>query len=191
VTDGSDIASDEALAVRAASGDRSAFDCLVRRYKEPLYCFVRRYVGDADDAYDILQDGFIAAWTSLRRYDPQRPFAPWLHTIMLNKCRDFGRRRAVRRALLRLVAIDWRESVAPYADAGDENAVASTRFQRLDDAISELPAFYKEPLLLTIVEGLSQDEAAKVLKTTRKAVEMRLRRARQKLAENLEQAGEG
>lgn len=191
MTDGSESASDEVLAVRAAGGDRVAFDCLVRRYKEQLYRFVRRYTGDADDAYDVLQDGFISAWVALHRYDPKRPFAPWLYTIMLNKCRDFGRRRTVRRAFLRLVALDARGPDATNPDADEIDDVTSARLRRLDKAISGLPALYKEPLLLTTVEGMSQDEAAKVLKTTRKAIEMRLYRARRKLAAELEQAGEG
>lgn len=191
MTDGSESASDEGLAARAAGGDRVAFDCLVRRYKESLYRFVRRYMGDADDAYDVLQDGFISAWMALHRYDPKRPFAPWLHTIMLNKCRDFGRRRVVRRAILRLMAADAREPIVPQPDAGEADQVIAARLRRLDKAVSSLPLFYKEPLLLTTVEGMSQEEAAKVLKTTRKAIEMRLYRARRKLAAELEQAGEG
>ncbi len=68
--------SDEALAAQARQDDRRAFDDLVRRHKAPLYRFVRRYVGDGDDAYDIVQDAFISAWGALKRYDPGRPFAP-------------------------------------------------------------------------------------------------------------------
>ena len=55
----------------------------------------------------------------------------------------------------------------------------------MDRAIADLPAFYKEPLLLTVVSGVSQQEAADLLKTTPKAIEMRLRRARKKLAQAL------
>ena len=191
MTGGSENTSDEVLAVRAAGDDRAAFDCLVRRYKEPLYRFVRRYVGDADDAYDVLQDGFISAWTSLSRFDPKRPFAPWLHTIMLNKCRDFGRRQTVRRAFLRLVALDAGESIVPHPGAGEADEGIAARLHRLDKAVSNLTSYYKEPLLLTVVEGMSQEEVAKVLKTTRKAIEMRLYRARRKLAVELEQTREG
>lgn len=68
---------------------------------------------------------------------------------------------------------------------------ALARLARLDKAIASLPALYKEPLLLTTVEGRSQDEAAAILKTTRKAVEMRLYRARRRLAEELGEASEG
>ena len=54
--------SDAALAARAINGDRSAFNLIVRRHQEPLYRFIRRYVGDADEAYDLLQETFVSAW---------------------------------------------------------------------------------------------------------------------------------
>jgi RNA polymerase sigma-70 factor (ECF subfamily) len=65
-------------------------------------------------------------------------------------------------------------------DSTDDRREAE-RLRRLDSAIAELPSFYKEPLLLTTVGGLSQEETAKQLGTTTKAVEMRIRRAKKKL----------
>ncbi|TAK99127.1 MAG: sigma-70 family RNA polymerase sigma factor [Rhodospirillaceae bacterium] len=185
--------SDAVLAARAKAGDRPAFDQLILRHKALLYRFVRRYTGNNDDAYDILQDSFIAAWLALRRYDPSRDFATWLRTIALNKCRDFGRRGAVRRRILRLFAFEhaggkhMHAHVTPDAESPDEQ-----RQRRLDAAIAALPAFYKEPLLLTIVAGLSQQDVATQLKTTTKAIEMRLRRAKKSLVVALADSdGEG
>ncbi len=172
---------DEALAARAARGDRAAFNALVNRHKEPLYRFIRRYVGQADDAYDILQDAFVAAWTALPRYDPNRPFAAWLHRIALNKCRDFGRRQAVRRALLRIVAVEPQNVSLSDAEVMDAETQASNKLRRLNRAVADLPARYKEPLLLTLMEGRSHDEAAHFLGISSKAVEMRIYRARQLL----------
>jgi len=66
------------------------------------------------------------------------------------------------------------------------------RLSLLDKAITRLPAFYKEPLLLTTVSGLSHIEAAKELGTTPKAIEMRLYRARKKILSDLgPDSGEG
>lgn len=174
---------DEDLARRAQRGDRAAFESLVRRHKDALYRFVRRYIGQADDAYDVLQNCLVAAWLGLPRYDPARAFAPWLRAIALNKCRDFGRRQTVRRLFLKVFADDP-ASDQPFGDGQDteNDAVrANDRLSRLDRAIADLPALYKEPLLLTTVSGLSHEEAAILLKTTPKAVEMRLYRARRKL----------
>jgi RNA polymerase sigma-70 factor (ECF subfamily) len=167
--------SDEILAARAATGDRAAFETIVRRHKEPIFRFVRRYVGNSDDAYDLLQDAFLAAWSGLPRYDSARPFLPWLRTIALNKCRDFSRRQSVRRLFLKALAARPEEKFEP-AEAGQED-----RLDRLDAAIATLPAFYKEALLLTTVSGLSHHATAEILKTTPKAIEMRLYRARRKI----------
>lgn len=174
---------DAELAIQAQAGEKRAFDQLVLRHKFPLYRFVRRHVGNDDDAYDIVQDSFISAWLALRRYDPQKPFLTWLRAIALNKCRDLGRRQAVRRRFLRIIGLQDptvpTENELEYPlerEAREEN-----RLRRLDHAIAALPAFYKEPLLLVTVSGLSQQDAALQLNTTTKAIEMRVRRAKKKL----------
>src|SRR5690349_19499651 len=98
--------SDGVLAKRALSGERAAFNILVRRYQDPLYRFIRRYVGDADEAYDLLQETMIAAWQALGRYDPERPALAWLRSIALNKCRDWARRRTVRQFFFRAAPLE-------------------------------------------------------------------------------------
>jgi RNA polymerase sigma-70 factor (ECF subfamily) len=173
--------SDEEIAAVAKQGDRSAFDALVIRHKAAIYRFVRRYVGNSDDAYDVLQDCFIAIWQALPRYDTARPFLPWLRVIALNKCRDFSRRQKVRRLFLKAFALDTQERQKMSALDRADGDTKDARLSRLDEAISRLDAFYKEPLLLTTISGLSHIETANLLKTTPKAVEMRIYRARKRL----------
>jgi len=177
--------SDAALAARAVKGDRSAFNRIVQRHQEPLYRFIRRYVGDTDEAYDLLQETFVSAWQALGRYDPARPAATWLRRIALNKCRDWGRRRVVRRFFYGARALD-ETTAAPEASADDANEAALTR---LDRAIAALPGQLKEPLLLTAFEGLSQAAAGEALGISAKAVETRVYRARKQLAEALKADG--
>lgn len=171
------------LVKRAISGDRAAFESIVREYKQPLFRFVRQYLGNSDDAYDLLQDTFVAAWTAMNRFDSSRPLMPWLRAIALNKCRDYSRRQTVRRVIQRLF-------VASSEQQGDNSDPQSERLDQLDRAIAGLPVFYKEPLLLTAISGLSHHDAATILKTTPKAIEMRVRRARLKLTEVLQQSEE-
>jgi RNA polymerase sigma factor (sigma-70 family) len=177
-----DISEHSELATRARGGDRRAFTELIEQTKLPLYRFVRRYVGNEDDAYDIVQESFIAAWGALRRYDESRSFLTWLRSIALNKCRDHARRQAVRTKLRTLFAFTMVDRDDPF-EARD--ADSEPRLDRLDVAIAELPAFYKEPLLLTAISGLSHKEAAAQLNTSSKAIEMRVRRARQRLEKAL------
>ena len=179
--------SDQSLAVRAGEGDRRAFDQLVGIHKGPLFRLARNYVGSQEDAYDLVQDAFISAWLAIRRYDPDRDFSAWLRTITLNKCRDFARRQSVRRKVLRLFA--WEQATQSphynHPDGAEADDLVGGRLAALQAAIAELPAFYKEPLLLTAVSGLSHQAAAVQLKTTAKAIEMRIRRGKQRLAKAL------
>jgi RNA polymerase sigma factor CnrH len=179
---------DELLAARAAAGDEHAFADLVRRHKEPLYRLLRRYTGDADEAYEAAHEAFIAAWSALRRYDPQRPFIFWLRAIAINKARDRGRRMAFRRLIFgpdgldRGPALETPDSAIP----ADEAVIARESSARLDHAIARLPARLKEAILLTAFEGLSHQEAADLLAVSAKTIETRVYRARQTLARALD-----
>ena len=180
-------ASDADLARRAADGEDAAFTVLMRRHKAGLYRFVRRYVGQPDAAFEVVQETFASAWSHLSRYDPSRAFPTWLRAIALNKCRDRGRRETVRRLVMGHRDLDSGEALA-LADpaAGAEVALMeSERRAALDAAIAALPAKLKEPLILTAFEDMSHQEAARLLGVTPKTIETRIYRARRRLAEAL------
>ncbi|HEX8568645.1 MAG TPA: RNA polymerase sigma factor [Caulobacteraceae bacterium] len=177
---------DRELVARSLAGDQRAFSLLLARYKEPVYRLIRRYVGSSDDAYDLLQQTFVSAWTSLGRYDRARPFAAWVRTIALNKCRDWSRRSAVRRLFVTPPRKDEVLEAAPDPQRGAEaGMVANEDEDELARELARLPAGLKEPLLLTVLEGLSQAEAGEVLGLSAKAVESRVYRARKVLADRL------
>ena len=178
---------DRALAIAARAGDSHAFEQLVLRHKSSLYRLARRYVGNADEAYELVQEAFVAAWLALGRFDPTQSFISWLRTILLNRCRDHARRRAVRGRVLALFLHESPQSHEPDEREADreQDLLEQQRMRQLDRAIAELPAIYKEPLLLTLVSGLTQSETARELNITVKAVEMRIRRAKLRLAATL------
>jgi RNA polymerase sigma-70 factor (ECF subfamily) len=178
---------DSELVRRARAGEQRAFSLLMVRHKHWVYRFVRRYVGDADEAYDVTQDAFVAAMSNLHRYDPGRPFDAWLRRIALNKCRDRARREAVRRAFgLSRRGPEETEAVADPAVGADQTLATGAALKALDQAIAALPAALKDPLVLTVLEGLSQKEAGVVLGLSAKAVEVRVYRAKRQLAEMLD-----
>lgn len=181
------MTAEEDLPARAAAGDPEAFERLMLATKASLYWLVRRYVGDADEAYDLVQETYAAAWLAIRRFDPKRPFEAWLRTIALNKCRDWSRRRRVRHWLLGAADLADREAlaVADEARGAAEQYELGQTLGRLEAAIADLPARLKAPLLLTALEERSQAEAAAILGVSVKAVETRVARARRKLAEAL------
>jgi RNA polymerase sigma-70 factor (ECF subfamily) len=156
----------------------------MRRHKGWLYQFIRRYVADKDDAYDILQESFVSAWGALSRFDPERPFEAWLRRIALNKCRDRARRSAVRRAALSV--LDWLGAQSEQAPTAENTAAADQALKRLDAAIGKLPRTLKEPLVLTMLEGMSHKDAGGLLGINAKAVETRVYRAKKQLALVLE-----
>jgi len=175
--------SDAALVAHALAGDDGAFAHLMARHKQWAFRFVRRYVGNADDAYDVLQDTFFSAWLALRRYQSQRPFDIWLRRIALNKCRDRARREAVRRVISGFTGADSESVDLPDASPGPEAQVAAGQeLEQLERSLGSLPRSLKEPLLLTALEGLSHQQAAEVLGLNAKAVEMRIYRARERLS---------
>ena len=175
------------LSARTAGGDRAAFSELMRQTKTALFRFIRRYVGDEQDAWDLLQDTYAAAWINIGRYDPARPFEAWLRTIALNKCRDWSRRRFVRRLIRGGVELSAPEALAvpDGAVAADVHIETGQRLSRLSEEMSRLPPHLKEPLLLTAIEGRSQVETALILGISVKAVETRVARARHKLTKAL------
>lgn len=180
--------SDEALAIHARSGSEAAFNTLMRRHKSWLYNFIRRYVGNDEDAYDLLQDSFVATWRALAGYDPDRPFKSWIRRIALNKCRDHGRKAMVRR-LFRgaMPERDSTPSLERWANPAGQ-LDADRALAQLDAAICALPRGLKEPLLLAALEGLSHQETGQILGLSTKAVETRLYRARNRLGSALDPA---
>ncbi len=178
---------EQSIEVRAAGGDRASFTALMAATKCDLHRFIRRYVGDEDEAHDLLQETYVAAWLAVRRYDPTRPFDVWLRSIALNKCRDWSRRRAVRRVVRGVMGLDAPEATTvsddtptPEVRLDDQRRVAD-----LKRALADLPDGLKAPLLLATLEGRSHAEIATILGVTLKAVETRIARARKKLSEVL------
>ena len=177
--------SDADLASLALGGQQAAYGEIVKRHREAVYRLVRSQVGDADEALDVTQNSFIAALSNLARYDRSRPFRHWIARIALNKCRDWARRRAVRRFFSFAAPIHEAENVPDEAIALDVQMSDAEELERVLRAIAALPASLKEPLVLRAQEGLSHAQVAKVLGITEKAVEIRIYRARQRLMADL------
>lgn len=176
---------DGELAALATAGTQRAYSVLMQRYREPIYRLVRSHVGDADEALDVTQQSFVAAFTALKRYDGTRPLRVWLSRIAINKCHDWRRRRAVRRFFSFAAQISEAEQVADDHVPADIAISDSQELESAMRAIASLPANLKEPLILRAIENLSQAETAQILGISEKAVETRLYRARAKLAELL------
>ena len=177
---------DGELAALSIAGRDTAFAEIMRRYREPIYRIIAGNIGDPDEALDLVQESFISAYRALGRYEADRPMQRWLATIALNKCRDWRRRRAVRRLFAFALPLEGSASqVAEERSLPDAEVAARQEMTRVSRAIAELPAALREPLVLRTLQEMSQAETAATLSISEKAVETRVRRARAKLADRL------
>jgi RNA polymerase sigma-70 factor (ECF subfamily) len=83
--------SDGELAALALGGRQAAYGELVRRHQGWVHRLVRSHVGSMDEALDVTQASFVAAFAALNRYDVTRPFQVWMSRIVINKCHDWRR----------------------------------------------------------------------------------------------------
>ncbi len=174
---------DSELAALSLAGRNTAFAELMRRHKAPIHRLATRMIGDEDEALDIVQETFVSAHQALGRYDPQRPMRAWLGRIAINKCRDWRRRRTVRRLVSFVIPSDEAIDSPDHAPSADIVTSDRQEVAQVADAISLLPVRLRETLVLRTIEGLTQAETAQVLGVSEKAVETRLHRARVRLAE--------
>ncbi|UCD24123.1 MAG: sigma-70 family RNA polymerase sigma factor [Gemmatimonadota bacterium] len=148
---------DAELAALAHAGDRDAFGELVRRYVGQARRVARSVVANEADADDAAQDGFLAALRNLGRYDPTRPFGPWLMRIVANAATDRRRRQKVR-------AADPLSPQTPFTGTSPDRAAFRRQFRAaLEAALAALPERRRIAVVLFDVEGYSHQEIAEVL----------------------------
>ncbi|KRA81245.1 RNA polymerase sigma factor [Altererythrobacter sp. Root672] len=178
-------ASDAELADLARAGRQEAYRELLDRHREAVFRLVRATTNNPDEALDITQEAFVAAFAALNRYDRDRPFAAWIKRIALNKCRDWARRRAVRSFFTRAAPLEEALAASDTAAPADVQAADRAELAKVTAAIAKLPARLREVLLIRTIDGLNQVETAELLGISEKTVETRLYRARAKLREML------
>ena len=164
-----------ALVARALAGDRVALGALVECYAGSVRRVTRAILGNVADAEDAAQDGVLTALIKLDRYDPSRPFGPWLLRIVTNAAIDRRRRRTVRDAGV------LRDDVAadgPLPDADTERLALGVRLRA---ALDELPEHYRLAVVLFDVEGYSHAEIGDILGMAPGTVRSAVFHARRKL----------
>ena len=167
---------------RAKRGDTHAYEELV--YAHQGIAFRTAYViaGNAADAEEAAQDGFVKAWRALARFREGAPFRPWLLQIVANEARN-RRRSAGRRAHLALRAATEEPSggAAPSPEASLLSAEAR---EALLAAVNELPENQRTVIALRFFFGLSEAEVAETLSLPTGTVKSRSARALERLRES-------
>jgi len=183
----------EVKLIRAGQkGDSQAVEALFRRYQRPLFQTALRVLGNAEDAEDALQDGFLSAYRNLKRFEGRSQFSTWLTRIVINAALMRRRSAKARPA----VSLDEtpREDELPaaerFADDGPnpEQVFENTEIREMiNENLDELSPLLRTAFVLREVQGFSTGEAAKKLGVTENTLKARLWRARHQLAERLGQ----
>jgi len=165
-------------------GRKEAFRPLVDAYFSRLVRVARAVVGDAEEARDLVQEAFVAAYRALDTFTLGRPFYPWMRGILMNRCKVYLRTR--RRAVARSRAAAEHPGhwvTGSMVSPAPERRRTSDLVRR---AMSELDDDDREILVLKHIEGYNYDELAKTLGIGTGTVASRLYRARGRLKEALE-----
>ena len=173
--------SESSLLEQARRGSVSAFEQIVRRYQRRVYATAYRIVRRHEVADDVAQEAFIRAYRSLDRFDPGRPFGPWICRIAANLAVNHVRSPAAREDALPDGHAET-PSAAPGPLQGVLDAEARTMLER---ALGELPTEQRAVFCLRVFDELSYREIADALGIEMGTVMSRLSRAREKLREAL------
>ena len=186
--------SDESLMLRYRDGDVRAFEVLVTRHRKPIYNFILRFVRDAAQAEDVLQETFLRVIKGADAYERQAKFTTWLYTIARNLCVDAARRGKHRNAASLDAPVNNSDDSAALIDlvsdgkAGvDRQAIGKELQARIKQAIEQLPDEQREIFLLREVSDLQFNEIAKIVGCPENTVKSRMRYALEKLREALEE----
>lgn len=161
---------DDRLTTALADDLDGAFEALVVAHQDRLYTIAARMLGDAGDAEEAAQDALVRAYRALASYDGDRirelRLRPWLTTIVLNRCRSVGARRATRGP--RPISIDGDgtrppDPEAPAATAPAEIAERHAERDRWAARLTALPTSYRSAVVLRHVDGMTYPEAAAAL----------------------------
>ena len=165
-----DDPTDETLMLRVRGGDDDAFDLLVRRYRNPIFSFILRSLGDRETAEELSQDAFVRLWSAAGSYVPTARFSTYLYHIARNLCRDHLDRLRTRTPALSLngatrAESDWtlEETIQDPRPGPDGELTRRALAEEIENALSALNPDHRDVFMLTEIHGLSYEEASSVL----------------------------
>ncbi|MBL0313309.1 MAG: sigma-70 family RNA polymerase sigma factor [Holophagaceae bacterium] len=191
---------DVELVSACQSGDSEsrerAFECLVRRHQKPMLNLAYRVVGDYDEACEVVQDAFLAAYKNMGTFRGEARFSTWLTTITLNHARNGLVRIKARRsheaysldAALKTDEGDLRQDPPSQSPSAlDQMEEAGVR-QKIKSCIDALPRDFREVLVLRDLQEHSYQEIGVMLQVREGTVKSRLFRAREGIKDCLKRA---
>lgn len=170
------------------------FEQLLSRYEKPIYNLILRIVGDYEEAADLTQDVFIAAYKGSKTFRNESSLYTWLYRIAVNLCKNRFRKNT-RKKHQEIISIEdvtgGYESTQPLSSAGApttpwESLDKKELRKHIENAILCLPYDYRVLIVLRDIQGLSYQEIADIHDMSIDVVRTRLARARASLRKILE-----
>ncbi len=174
------LQSDERLVALTRRGQHAAFETLFSRYQSRLLSFCRHMLSSREDAEDVLQEVFTAAFNAILADEREINVRPWLYRIARNRSLNHLRRASA-------VGVDSMD--IHYAEGGidtGEKVLRRESFRQLIADVQQLPETQRTALLLREIDALSYEQIAVAMETTVPSVKSLLVRARISLAEAAE-----
>ncbi len=167
------------LLTRVVTGDREAFDAIMRVHEDRVFSVCLRILGDRERALDATQDTFLTVFRKAGQFQGRSAVGTWIYRIAVNTCYD-QLRRARRRP-----ADSLPEHIDP-SDPSAEDAIESAAMRPdIEIALARLPEDFRTAVILSDLEGLSLPEVAEVLAVPVGTVKSRVFRGRRLLAQYL------
>jgi RNA polymerase sigma factor (sigma-70 family) len=171
---------DEQLIALTRKGQTGAFEALVQRYQSRLLAFCRHMLGSTEDAEDVLQEVFAAAFNAMLADERSINARPWLYRIARNRCLNHLRRpTSAGQDTMDIFQTDGGATTADTVHRREE-------FRQIVADVQDLPETQRTALLLREIDALSYDDIAHAMDTTVPSVKSLLVRARVSLAEAAE-----
>jgi RNA polymerase sigma factor (sigma-70 family) len=171
---------DERLVALTRKGNQAAYEALVARYQSRLLSFCRHMLSSREDAEDVLQEVFAAAFNAMLADDRPINVRPWLYRIARNRSLNHLRRQQA-------IGVDSMD--VHFADHGKttaEHVQGREAFRELLEDVKTLPETQRTALLLREIDALSYEQISEAMETTVPSVKSLLVRARVSLAEAAE-----
>jgi RNA polymerase sigma-70 factor, ECF subfamily len=172
-----DTAEIERLVQASQSGDKGAFDGLVRLYQMRAMQAAVRILGDANDAAEAVQNGFVTAYLKIGKLRDAKRFEFWLLRIIVNAA--ISERRAAVRRVEKIKIVGCQANGKTIDPA--ENESSDELSKAIKNAMSKLSRKETKAISLFGLEGLSHQQVAEIIGCSVAAARWHVFRARQKL----------
>lgn len=179
--------SDEELIERFQNGDLYAFDLIVKRYKNQLLNFVYRFLGNAEEAEDLVQETFLRVYRNRKAYQKVAKFSTWIYTIAGNLAKTELRKRK-RRKFFSISDLGYNEKDYDISDEAynpEKDVDGRMKEEIIHREIEALSPKFREVIILRDVQQLSYEEISQIVNIPLGTVKSRVNRGRLKLQEKL------